>query len=191
MNKKIVLVLAFFVFSVLLIYFMHWDNSVPLQEYFNNIENRLPEIEKISFRYYGKLNNLYYFTQDTIHANIKYNIFNKVEIYDRTKQYRHYSLDELPESFYKDFLKVKKICDELDVSDIYKDSLNRRINFSFRLKFIKSETIPNWNKKFENKKYSFNGTITYDVNNEKEKDSLYYKLKDKWYFYYGRLREDD
>jgi hypothetical protein len=190
MNKKIVLVLVFFAFTLLLIFYTHWDSSLPLQEYFNNIENRLHEIEKTDFSYYGKLNHLYYFHKDTVDVNIIYNIFNKVEIRDY-KTYKLYNLEELPESFYKDFLKVKNFCDELDVSDISKDSLNKRIDFRFKLKLVKSETIPNWNKKFERKKYSFNGTITYDVNSEKEKDSLYYKLKDKWYFYYGRLREDD
>jgi hypothetical protein len=171
-------------------FYYHWDKGIPLQEYFNNIENRLPEIEKIDFSYYGKLNHLYYFHKDTVNVNIIYNLFNKVEISD-FKTPKIYSLKELPINFYKDFLKVKKICDELDVTDIYKDSLNNRIDFHFKLKQIKSETIPNWNNKFEKKKYSFDGLIAYDVKNKHEKDSLYYKLKDKWYLYYGRLREDD
>lgn len=187
MNKKIVLVFFFLIFSVFLTYYVYKDNTVPFQEFCDNIDNKLSEIEIINFKYYRDIRSGYSFTQDTIHADINFNLFNKVIIYDRHKD-RYYILDDLPVGFYKDFLKVKRICKDLYVYDLFKDSLNKKIEFIFNIKYIKTETIPKWDKKLDNKKESYDGYLVYDINNELEKNINYYKIKDKWYFEYHERR---
>lgn len=187
MNKKIVLVFFFLIFSIFLTYYVYKDNTVPIQEFCDKIDKKLSEIEKVNFKYYRDIRSGYSFTQDTIHADININLFNKVIIYDRHKD-QYYELDDLPVSFLKDFLKIKRICKDLDVYDLFKDSLNKKIEFTFSLKFIKTETIPNWKEKFDNKKDEYDGYLVFDTNNDLENDSTFYKLKDKWYFEYHERR---
>ncbi|MEI7485211.1 MAG: hypothetical protein WCK13_10930 [Ignavibacteriota bacterium] len=65
---------------------------------------------------------------------------------------------------------------------------NKEIEYIFNIKHIKTETIPNWNKKLEGKEDDYDGYLIYDVNNIREKDNSYLKLKDKWYFEYYERR---
>jgi hypothetical protein len=191
MNKKILLVLVFFVFTVFLIYFMHRDNSVPLLDFVNNVEKRLPEIEKNKLSFIWETGSSYFFSIDTIHGILKHNIFSfcKTEIYDFSKN-KNFNFNDLPLCFENNFKGMKALCNDLNVYMIHKDSLNQKTDFVFNLKYIKSGTIPNWDKKLENKKNRYDGFLSYDANNKLEKDSNYYKIKDKWYFYYGQLRAD-
>jgi hypothetical protein len=186
MKKNILFAISFFVFIVIIIYFFKRDTSKPLQEFFVNIENKLPEIEKINFKYYRDIRSGYSFAKDTIDVDLNYNIFNRAKIFDKHNKYLN--SDQLPSSFFKDFEEVKKICTELNVFEVIKDSLNKEITFRFEFNHINTETIPNWDKKNEDNKDRYKASIIYDVSNEKEKESKYYKIKDKWYFYYGESR---
>jgi len=187
MNKKLIRLYLFLIISISLIVYLRWDRRIPFQEFCDNVEKKLPEIENINFKCYRDIRSVYTFYQDTIYANFYRNLFGKVKIYDWTKN-RAYSKDELPESFYKDLGKVEHICDDLDIYDLMKDSLNKEIEFIFNIKYIKTETIPKWDKKLDGKEDDYDGYLVYDVNNIREKDNYYLKLKDKWYFEYYERR---
>ncbi len=187
MNKKIVSIIVFSIFSVLLTYYTFKDNSIPFQVFCNRIENKLSEIEKIKFKHFRNLGGKYIFVQDTIFTELSYNIFKGVKIYDNYK-HRYCDLDELPKSYYEDFKEVKQICDDLDIYDLHKDSVNSEIEFIFDIKYIKTGTIPNWDRKNDSKKDDYDGFLVFDVNNELEKNTSFYKLKDKWYFEYHERR---
>ena len=71
---------------------------------------------------------------------------------------------------------------------MHKDSVNSEIEFIFDIKYIKTGTIPNWDRKNDSKKDDYDGFLVFDVNNELEKNTSFYKLKDKWYFEYHERR---
>ena len=53
---------------------------------------------------------------------------------------------------------------------------------------LKQKPFQSGIKKFDGKKDEYDGCFLYDDNNESEKDTVYYKLKDKWYFVYNERR---
>lgn len=187
MNKQIIYLIIVIIISASLVYFFQTDNSIPITEFCVNIENRFYEVKNINFSYYKNIQSGYSYYQDSFFVRIRYNIFHKIEIRDYSK-IRYYRLDELPSNFIDNFNKIKRICDGLDVYQISKDSINEKTEFIFNIKYIRTETIPNWDKKLDNKKDEYDGILIYDVNNIHEKDNNYYKLKDKWYFEYHERR---
>ena len=146
MNKKNIFTVIFFIFPLLLFSCFQKDNSVNLLGFFSNVENKFSEIEKINFRYYRNYNNEYLFSKSSVFAFLVYNKSDEVKITDFYNG-KQYDLKDLPENYYKDFQEVKRICDGLNVYEIIKDSLNRKMEFLFNIKYVKTETIPKWNQK--------------------------------------------
>jgi len=187
MRNKIIIVVIFFTLCLFLIYYLYRNDSASFDEFCKNIENKLPDIENINFKYFRYLSGQYVFTQDTFDVDLNYNVLNRLKVYDNRK-HEYCELDEYPESFYKDFDKIKRICDDLNIYYLCKDSLNMEIEFIFEIKHVITETIPGWNRELESKSGKYDGYIIYDFNNKLEEDINYHKLKDKWYFEYHERR---
>ena len=85
MNKRLIGLYLFLIISISLIVYMRWDRRIPFQEFCDNVEKKLSEIEQINFSYYRDIRSVYSFYQDTIHVNFHRNLFSEVKINDWTK----------------------------------------------------------------------------------------------------------
>jgi hypothetical protein len=163
--------------------------KIPLQIFFEKIEKSINEFEKLNFSYYSEDLTSYSFEKDSIGTIITYKKDDKVEIYNKsTKSYCE--LKDLPDNYFKTFSEIKNVSQKLNVNKIFFEKVNKDGHFFFDLKYIKQETIPKWDKRNDDKIEKYEGVFIYSIDNLYINDSSYYKIKDKWYFWYGIRRAD-
>jgi len=165
------------------------DDSIPLSTFFNNVEKKFPDLMKIKFSYYCKLLNTYNYSKDSTSTSIEYDKNMEFKIYnDDLKRYCVES--ELPKDYFKKFLEVKEICDEIKLNEIFFNHHFKIIEFVFDLKYVDSKTIPKWDQRNDSKKDRYVGIFRYDINSSYDKDTNQFRIKNYWYFSYGIERAD-